>query len=51
MEAAVEEGHLEGEALKTPYNNLATMHRHMGDDEQADAFEEMASNARTTVKR
>jgi len=51
MEAAVEEGHLEGEALKTPYNNLATMHRHMGDDEQADAFEEMASNARTTIKR
>jgi Tfp pilus assembly protein PilF len=50
MENAVEEGHLEAEALKTPYNNLATMHRHMGDDEQADAFEEMASKARTTTK-
>jgi tetratricopeptide (TPR) repeat protein len=51
MEQAVKDDRLDGEALKTPYSNLATMHRHMGDDEQADAFETMASKARTTKRR
>ncbi len=43
MEKAVEEGMLEQDALRVPYTNLATMHRFLGDDEQADAFELMAA--------
>jgi len=51
MEAAVEDGRLENEALKVPYTNLATMHRHMGDDEQANAFESMAAKAIASKKQ
>ena len=42
---AVKAGQLEESALKVPYTNLATMHRFLGDDEQADAFTEMAAKA------
>jgi len=43
MEQAVKDGTLEEGALNVPYTNLATMHRFLGDDEQADAFSEMAN--------
>ncbi len=45
MEQAVKEGTLDGEALRIPYTNLATMHRFLGDDEQAEAFSNMAAKA------
>lgn len=43
MEKAVEDGMLEQDALRVPYTNLSTMHRFLGDDEQADAFDGMAA--------
>jgi len=45
MEQAVKDGTLDEAALRVPYTNLATMHRFLGDDEQADAFGEMAAKA------
>lgn len=45
MEQAVKDGTLDGEALRIPYTNLATMHRFLGDDEQAEAFSNMAAKA------
>ncbi|HVU85833.1 MAG TPA: hypothetical protein VHD36_00830 [Pirellulales bacterium] len=50
MEKAVEEGVLEQDALRVPCANLATMHRFLGDDEQADAFDAMAAKP-TEVQR
>ena len=50
MQQAVKDGTLEEEALHVPYTNLATMHRFLGDDEQADAFGELAAKT-TDVKR
>ena len=43
MEKGVKDGTMEQETLRVPYTNLATMHRFLGDDEQADAFDEMAT--------
>ncbi|MBI2824564.1 MAG: hypothetical protein HYX69_07760 [Planctomycetia bacterium] len=45
MERAVKDGILEEAALKVPYTNLMTMHRFLGDDEQAEAFANLAARA------
>jgi tetratricopeptide (TPR) repeat protein len=45
MEQAVQDGTLEEEALRVPFTNLATMHKFLGDDEQAEAYGEMAAKA------
>ncbi len=46
MEQAVREGTLSENALAVPYNNLATMHRHNGAEEEAARFQEMATRVR-----
>ena len=46
MEQAVQEGTLSENALAVPYNNLATMHRHRGAEEEAARFHEMATRVR-----
>ncbi len=43
MQQAVEQGLLEAKALTVPYNNLASMHRQMGREDQARQFEQMAA--------
>ncbi len=48
MEKAVDEGVLEATALQVPYNNLATMHRFLGDDTAADKFTELAERSTGT---
>jgi len=45
MQQAVKDGVLDEDALRVPYTNLATMHRYLGDDEQADSFSNMAAKA------
>ena len=51
MEQAVKDGTLDQEALRVPYTNLATMHRFLGDDEQADAFSSMAARSSGTPRK
>jgi tetratricopeptide (TPR) repeat protein len=51
MERAVKDGTLDQAALRVPYTNLATMHRFLGDDEQADAFTEMAAKPSDTQRK
>ncbi len=43
MEQAVDAGLMEFEALEVPYTNLASMHRHLGNDEEATDFEHLAT--------
>ena len=43
MEQAVEQGTLQETALAVPYNNLSSMHRQMGREEQARRFEQLAN--------
>ncbi len=51
MEQAVKDGTLEENTLSVPYTNLATMHRFLGDEEQADAFSEMANKPTDTQRK
>jgi tetratricopeptide (TPR) repeat protein len=51
MEQAVKTGTLDEDALRVPYTNLATMHRFLGDDEQADAFTTMATKTNDTKRK
>jgi len=48
MEKAVEEGVMDAVALQVPYNNLATMHRFLGDEKSADKFAELAERSTGT---
>ncbi len=48
MERGVEEGVLDADALQVPYNNLATMHRYLGDDKAADKYTELAERSSGT---
>ena len=50
IEAAVESGYIEKLALEVPYSNLATMHRQLGENAQADRFLKMASEHRDTLR-
>ncbi|MGI6420495.1 MAG: hypothetical protein ACOX1P_33100 [Thermoguttaceae bacterium] len=50
IEAAVEAGYIEKLALEVPYSNLATMHRQLGENAQADRFLKMASEHRDTLR-
>lgn len=43
MEEAVGSGLMEAEALEVPYTNLASMHRHLGNEDEASQFERMAT--------
>jgi tetratricopeptide (TPR) repeat protein len=45
MKKGIEEGVLDDHALQVPYNNLATMHRFLGDDSAADKFTELAEKS------
>jgi len=49
IEQAVKNGSLAESALEIPYSNLATMHRSLGDNEQADRFLQKASRHRNTM--
>ncbi|MGA2616247.1 MAG: hypothetical protein ABSF26_01480 [Thermoguttaceae bacterium] len=51
IEEAVHRGTYERAALAVPYANLATMHRSLGDRQQADRMEEMASQIKGTKTR
>ncbi|MEN6407914.1 MAG: hypothetical protein ABFC77_15780 [Thermoguttaceae bacterium] len=46
MEQAVEQGSLASSSLTIPYNNLSAMHRKLGNNDQANRFEEMASRTK-----
>jgi tetratricopeptide (TPR) repeat protein len=51
MEKAVNQGTLDSSALAIPYGNLATMHRQLGNADEADRFESMAAqNGQTAVR-
>lgn len=53
MEQAVKVGMLPASTLDIPYTNLATMHRHLGKDDQAEKYLEKAAARRgnSTVRR
>jgi len=51
IEQAVKAGTLDRSALEIPYNNLATMARHMGKDEQADKYLEEAKRYKKSATR
>ena len=51
MEQAIKDGVLDDEALRVPYTNLATMHRYLGDDEQAEAFSDLAAKVSDSQRR
>ena len=46
MEQAAKQGTLDRSALSVPYNNLAVMHRKLGESDKADRFQEMAARAK-----
>ncbi len=48
IEEAIKDGILGEDALAIPYSNMATMHRYLGDEEQAQSFSEMAARAQGT---
>ncbi|MEZ6115341.1 MAG: hypothetical protein R3C28_02030 [Pirellulaceae bacterium] len=50
MQEAVQEGALDLVALTIPYGNLATMHRDLGDNQQAKHFTEMMAKIETESK-
>ena len=43
MEEAVGAGLMEAEALEVPYTNLASMHRHLGNEDEASQYQRMAT--------
>jgi tetratricopeptide (TPR) repeat protein len=43
MQAAVQDGQAPSNSLAVPYGNLATMHEHLGNKEQAKTFAELAA--------
>ena len=51
MEQAIKDGVLDDEALRVPYTNLATMHKYLGDDEQAEAFSDLAAKVSDSQRR
>lgn len=48
MQQGIEDGVLDEGALQVPYNNLATMHRYLGDEKSADRFTELAEKSTGT---
>jgi tetratricopeptide (TPR) repeat protein len=51
MEKAVQEGSLAKTALDVAYNNLATMHRQLGQNDQAKRYAEKVSSKNDAIKR
>jgi hypothetical protein len=51
MEQGVQEGVLESATLKVPYSNLATMHRYLGNEKDADRFDQLAAKPTTTQRK
>lgn len=51
MEQAVGAGLMEARALEVPYTNLASMHRHLGNEDQAAEFEQMATRPEASETR
>jgi tetratricopeptide (TPR) repeat protein len=51
MESAVKQGLLDEPALTVAYNNLATIHRTLGEPENAQRFESMANHVRQSTAR
>ncbi len=47
MKQAVSSGAMASSTLGVPYENLAAMHRHLGNDAEAKEMEKLAGNART----
>lgn len=48
MQQGVDEGVLDADALKVPYNNLATMHRFLGDEKSATKYTGLAEKSTGT---
>lgn len=48
MEKGVDDGVLDGQALKVPYNNLATMHSYLGDSDEANKYTQLAERSTKT---
>ena len=51
IEVAVENGSLTKSALEVPYSNLATMHRQLGDNDQADNYFQQAIKVKSTTRK
>jgi len=51
MEQAVKQGLLEESSLTVAYNNLATMHRYLGQSESAQRFESMAARLKKATTK
>ena len=51
IEAARAAGQVDQQALVVPYNNLAVMHRSLGNDEDATRFTELAAKAKQSQQR
>ena len=51
IEKAVADGTLDESSLTIPYNNMATMHRQLGQDTKAEKFAEMAAKHKDSQKR
>jgi tetratricopeptide (TPR) repeat protein len=51
IEVAVENGTLAKLALEVPYSNLATMHRQLGDNEQADKYFQQAIKVKDVTRK
>ncbi len=51
MEQSVGAGLMDVQALEVPYTNLASMHRHLGNEEQAAEFEQMATRPQASEAR
>lgn len=51
VEQAVEEETLDRSALAIPYNNLADMHRQLGNDDKAKSYAEMAAQIQSQKRR
>ena len=51
IQLGIQGGSLDRSALKVPYDNLAIMHRHLGQDGEADKYHEEALKVKQTVQR
>lgn len=51
MEEAVKQGSLDGSALSVPYGNLATMHRELGAEGEAEHYQALAEKHLSTTMR
>ncbi len=51
MQRAVKQGSLDESALAVPYNNLSSMLRQLGVDDEADRFEQLAEKILDTKVR